>query len=154
VPPEKPDSGNIKITVSFLRNFQQSVLQPMVDDLTTNESVIELSRTKGGQALRLLAGNPEWLPAKELMDKYQGPSGTAPTLYAQIETMRTSLITLNANILQVVRIAESGEDEAIKLTTELTSTQLGSIFSTGGNTTGGGTGPGTNGPGTVPPPGS
>ncbi|MFI7122128.1 hypothetical protein [Amycolatopsis sp. NPDC049868] len=129
----KPDSGDIKITVSFLRDFQSKVLQKMVDDLETNPHVAELALTVGsakGQR-RLLAGSESWEPAKLLIEKYEAPTtGTGPSLYTQIDAIKNQLIKLNDNITYVVGLAMSGEDENIKLSTELNMSQLGEILAT------------------------
>ncbi|MEU5692062.1 hypothetical protein [Actinosynnema sp. NPDC020468] len=141
------DSGDIKITISFLREFQEKVLTTMVKELQTNPSIVELSRLKGGTTDKnrhLLAGSELWPPAKLLMDRYESVTGTAPTLYAQIEDMTKFLVTLDGNITQAVKIALAGEDENIKLSTELSAPQLQQIFGTGG-TSGGGTGGNTGG---------
>ncbi|EME62745.1 hypothetical protein [Amycolatopsis decaplanina] len=130
---EKPDSGDIKITVSFLQRFQDEVLQNMVEELNTNKDVAELALTVGSTTgkRRLLAGSEAWEPAKLLIEKYEAPgTGTGPTLYAQVDAIRNQLITLNDNITYVVGIAMSGEDENIKLSTELNMSQLGEIFAT------------------------
>jgi hypothetical protein len=127
---EKPDSGDIKITVSFLRDFQSKVLQGMVDELNTNPHVAELALTVGTTPgkRRLLAGSEGWEPARLLIEKYEAPTGTGPTLYTQIDAIKKQLITLNDNISSVVEIAMSGEDENIKLSTELNMSQLGEIL--------------------------
>ncbi|WP_063798751.1 hypothetical protein [Nocardia sp. NRRL S-836] len=155
----EPNSGDIKITPAFLRTFQVE-LEKMLGELEGNHGIAELALTKGGvsgENRRLLPGNEMWLAAKQLGDKYQGASGTAPTLYAQIESMRTYIKDLNDNINEVVRIAETGEEEALSMTTELNTNQLSEIFrpttgaGTGGNGTGGngtgGNGTGGNGTG-------
>ncbi|OXM52250.1 hypothetical protein [Amycolatopsis alba] len=130
---EKPDSGDIKITVSFLQRFQNEVLQTMVDELSTNKDIAELALTVGSATgkRRLLAGAETWEPARLLIEKYEAPgTGTGPTLYAQVDAIRNQLITLNDNITYVVGIAIKGEDENIKLSTELNMSQLGEIFAT------------------------
>ncbi|GAA2792980.1 hypothetical protein [Crossiella cryophila] len=137
---EKPDSGDIKITVSRLQQFQSKVLQPMVDELAGNEHVRELSYVLDEKTRSLLAGSESFQPAKVLMDRYESATGTAPTLHTQFQELRTSLERLNKNIGDVVRIALAGEDENIKLSTELSAYQLGVIF--GGKPA---AGPGTGG---------
>ncbi|WP_410580700.1 hypothetical protein [Amycolatopsis sp. lyj-108] len=143
---DKPDSGDIKITVSFLRDFQSKVLQKMVDELETDPHVAELALTVGsakGQR-RLLAGSEAWEPARLLIEKYEKPTtGTGPSLHAQVDAIKNQLVTLNDRIIQVVGIAMNGEDENIKLSTELNMSQLGEILATAPAPTpapGGGTG--------------
>ncbi|AUI57251.1 hypothetical protein [Amycolatopsis sp. BJA-103] len=130
---DKPDSGDIKITPGFLKDFQDKVLQKMVDDLVKDPNVAELAQTLTSAAgkRRLLAGSEAWEPARLLIEKYEAsPAGTAPSLYNQVEAIRKQLITLNENISYVVDIAEKGEDENLKLSTELNMSQLGEIFTT------------------------
>ncbi|WP_414941842.1 hypothetical protein [Amycolatopsis sp. cmx-11-51] len=127
------DSGDIKITISFLKDFQDKVLRKMVDDLLKDPNVAELAQTVNSAAgkRRLLAGSEAWEPARLLIEKYEAPTtGTAPTLYNQVDAIRKQLITLNENISYVVDIAEKGEDENLKLSTELNMSQLGEIFTT------------------------
>lgn len=142
----EPDSGDIKITVSFLKEFQSGVLKPIVDELNTDPNIAELRETKSSAAgkRRLWAGNEALFePARVLIERYESATGTAPTLYTQVESMQKYLDTLHANISQVVRLAETGEDENIKLTTELNVQQLGAIL---------GAGPTTPPAGPTPPP--
>nr|WP_221472694.1 hypothetical protein [Amycolatopsis umgeniensis] len=115
-----------------MKDFQEKVLQKMVDDLVKDPNVAELAQTltsaKGKR--RLLAGSEDWEPARLLIEKYESTTGTAPTLYNQVDAIRKQLITLNENISYVVAIAEKGEDENLKLSTELNMSQLGEIFTT------------------------
>ncbi|HET6288619.1 MAG TPA: hypothetical protein VFG15_17960 [Amycolatopsis sp.] len=130
---DEPDSGDIKITVSFLRDFQSKVLQGMVDELDTNPHVAELALTMGSAKgeRRLRAGSEAWEPAKLLIEKYEAPgTGTGPSLHAQVSAIKEQLVKLNASITYVVGIAMSGEDENIKLSTELNMSQLGVILGT------------------------
>ncbi|MCK2239946.1 MULTISPECIES: hypothetical protein [unclassified Crossiella] len=120
--------GDITITVARLQQFQAKVLQPMVNDLAGNEHVRELSYVLDEKTRSLLAGSETFQPAKVLMDRYESATGTAPTLHAQFQSLRTSLETLNRNITSVVKIAESGEDENIKLSTELSAYQLSVVL--------------------------
>ncbi|MEV6907501.1 hypothetical protein [Amycolatopsis sp. NPDC051071] len=125
------DSGDIKITVSFLQDFQSNVLQKMVTDLEANKDVQELALAANNPTgkRRLLAGAEIWEPAKLLMEKYEGKgTGTAPSLWTQVDLIQKRLVQLNANITEVVRIANSGEDENIKLSTELNMSQVGEIL--------------------------
>ncbi|WP_037310383.1 hypothetical protein [Amycolatopsis orientalis] len=128
---DKPDSGDIKITVSFLRDFQTTVLQKMVTELEGNKDVSELELTANNPTgkRRLLAGSETWEPAKLLMERYEGKgTGTAPSLWTQVDVIKKRLIELNTSITEVVRIALSGEDENIKLSTELNMSQIGEIL--------------------------
>ncbi|ANN16145.1 hypothetical protein SD37_11180 [Amycolatopsis orientalis] len=128
---DKPDSGDIKITVSFLRDFQTTVLQKMVTELEGNKDVSELELTANNPTgkRRLLAGSETWEPAKLLMERYEGKgAGTAPSLWTQVDVIKKRLIELNSSITEVVRIALSGEDENIKLSTELDMSQIGEIL--------------------------
>lgn len=141
---DEPDSGDIKITVSFLQDFQTKVLQKMVTDLENSKDFQELELVANNPTgkRRLLAGAEIWEPAKLLMEKYEGKgTGTAPTLWTQVDVIRKRLVQLNANITEVVRIANSGEDENIKLSTELNMSQIGDIL-------------GVNSPAPPPPPGN
>ncbi|WP_410657417.1 hypothetical protein [Amycolatopsis sp. lyj-112] len=145
---DKPDSGDIKITVSFLKDFQSGVLQKMVTELEASKDLAELQLAANNPTgkRRLLAGAETWEPAKLLMEKYEGKSGTAPTLWTQVDVIQKRLVQLNENISEVLRIADLGEDENIKLSTELNMSQLGEILGTkppsppAGNGGNGGTG--------------
>ncbi|OXM48476.1 hypothetical protein CFP71_32435 [Amycolatopsis thailandensis] len=130
---DKPDSGDIKITVSFLKEFQSGVLQNMVTELESNKDYEELRLTANNTTgkRRLLAGSEAWEPAKLLMDKYElAGKGTAPTLWAQVEVIKERLIQLNRNITTVVEVAEKGEHENIQLANELDMSVLGQVFQT------------------------
>ncbi len=127
---DEPDSGDIKITISFLQKFQSEVLRKLVTDLETSKDVQELALAANNPTgkRRLLAGVETWEPAKLLIEKYEGKTGTAPTLWTQVDLIQKRLVQLDTNISEAVRIATSGEDENIKLSTELTMSQVGEIL--------------------------
>ncbi|RSM75426.1 hypothetical protein DL991_27440 [Amycolatopsis sp. WAC 01375] len=124
------DSGDIKITVSFLKDFQSGVLEKMVTELEENKYLAELQLAANNPTgkRRLLAGAEAWEPAKLLMEKYEGKAGTAPTLWAQVDVIQKRLVRLSESISDVLRVAENGENENIKLSTELNMSQLGEIL--------------------------
>ncbi|MER7859251.1 hypothetical protein ABTX61_09120 [Amycolatopsis japonica] len=134
----KPDHGDIKITVSFLKEFQANVLQPMVDELDTNVYVLEIGQAEssGPGARRLLPGSEAWDPAKQLIERYEGATGTARTLYVQVKAIREKLVGLNQRITQAVKDVTDGEYENLKLTTELDLGQVNVILTGGSGSTG------------------
>lgn len=142
------DSGDIKITVSFLKDFQSGVLEKMITELEENKDLAELQLAANNPTgkRRLLAGAEAWEPAKLLMEKYEGKAGTAPTLWAQVDVIQERLVRLSESISGVLREAENGENENIKLSTELNMSLLGEILGTkppsppAGNGGNGGTG--------------
>lgn len=132
MPEGEPSSGDIKVTPAFLKSFQTGYLEPFLSTLDTDPNILELGQTtsSGPGKRRLLAGNEKLFePARLLVEKYEASGkGTAPTLYAQIESMRTYLRELNGRIDQVVRDVENNEYENVKLTTELSVEQVNAIF--------------------------
>ncbi|SMC96529.1 hypothetical protein [Lentzea albidocapillata] len=130
---DDPRSGDIKVTPAFLKSFQTGYLDPFLNTLDTDPNILELGQTTSSAPgkRRLLAGNEKMFEAARLLvEKYEAPGkGTAPTLYAQIDSMRTYLRDLRGRIDQVVRDVENNEYENVKLTTELSVEQVNAIFS-------------------------
>ena len=136
---EPSASGDIKVTPAFLRSFQQGFLTDFLSVLETDPNISELEQTtsSGPGKRRLLAGNEKLFePARILIEKYEASNkGTAPTLFAQIASMRTYLRELNLRIDKVVSDVEQGEYENLQLTSQLSVEQVTAIFNPGSAST-------------------